>query len=95
MIQEVIVLKIRKERLGDFRVIRRNLQEKVETAEGFISSGIDQSIDDETVFLDVTKWETEAAMRRFNEKFRELNYGAELEKCVDGRPVYMGCLSIE
>ena len=30
MVQEVIVLRIREERLSDLRVIRRNLQEKVE-----------------------------------------------------------------
>ena len=90
MIQEVIILKIKQERLNDFPAIRRKLQEQVESAEGFISSGFEPSTDDETTFLDVTRWESEAAMKTFNTTFREQNYGAELTECVDGRPVYMG-----
>jgi len=94
MIQEVIVLKIKKDRLKDFPIIRRKLQVKVENAVGFISSGFNQSINDETQFLDVTKWETEEDMKKFNKKFRELDYGAELNECVDGRPEFMGCFTL-
>ena len=89
MIQELIVLKVKKERINDFRIIRHNLEEKVRGALGFIRSGIEQSIDDETIFFDVTIWKSENDMLEFNKIFRELNYGVELKECIDGKPLFM------
>lgn len=88
-VKEIIVYKIKKDRLADFQKIKEQMIKESYTLTGLYSSTTSKSVDEvEGVFIDTMVWESKEASKKAFPEFQKLPTAPKFLELMEGPPIF-------